>query len=263
MRISARTAPVALTSLADHRAARRSRSEGRSARSHLLTDRLGEVAEIAGALCPYGIRTHLSVTFAAPLVLGGLATADPLDEWIGLSFTPARTEGESPDTCPDELLLFFHHVPYGHVLHSGRTVIQHIYDTHFEGVAEVEEDRRVWASLMDLVEPQYRHAERVEGVRLGPLSGQQVGGGGVGGQAGRGSPASREADQGRPAARGDMGLRVVDRRVPTGAVAPAKERARRDRLPEHGSRGPADVPAAASRHPIRGRPSTRSSRRAQ
>ncbi|MFI8212826.1 alpha-glucuronidase [Streptomyces werraensis] len=63
---------------------------------------------------------------------------------------------ESPDTCPDELLLFFHHVPYGHVLHSGKTVIQHIYDTHFEGVEEAEEARRVWAGLADLVEPE-RH----------------------------------------------------------------------------------------------------------
>ncbi|MFF8627463.1 alpha-glucuronidase [Streptomyces werraensis] len=63
---------------------------------------------------------------------------------------------ESPDTCPDELLLFFHHVPYGHVLRSGKTVIQHIYDTHFEGVEEAEEARRVWAGLADLVEPE-RH----------------------------------------------------------------------------------------------------------
>jgi alpha-glucuronidase len=68
---------------------------------------------------------------------------------------------ESPDTCPDELLLFFHHVPYGHVLHSGKTVIQHIYDTHFEGVEEVEEAQRVWASLADLVEPG-RHARVAE-----------------------------------------------------------------------------------------------------
>jgi alpha-glucuronidase len=35
--------------------------------------------------------------------------------------------------CPDELLLFFHHVPYTHVLHSGKTVIQHVYDAHYEG----------------------------------------------------------------------------------------------------------------------------------
>jgi alpha-glucuronidase len=71
---------------------------------------------------------------------------------------------ESPESCPDELLLFFHHVPYGHVLHSGKTVIQHIYDTHFEGVEEVEAARRVWASLVGLVDAE-RHsrvAERFE-----------------------------------------------------------------------------------------------------
>ncbi|MFK4271348.1 alpha-glucuronidase [Streptomyces milbemycinicus] len=71
---------------------------------------------------------------------------------------------ESPETCPDELLLFFHHVPYGHVLHSGETVIQHIYDTHFEGVEEVEEARQVWAGLADLVDAarHTRVAERYE-----------------------------------------------------------------------------------------------------
>ncbi len=46
----------------------------------LLTERLGDVAEIADVLRPYGIRVHLSVSFAAPVILGGLPTADPLDE---------------------------------------------------------------------------------------------------------------------------------------------------------------------------------------
>ncbi|MFJ8942208.1 alpha-glucuronidase [Streptomyces sp. NPDC102395] len=68
---------------------------------------------------------------------------------------------ETPGTCPDELLLFFHHVPYGHVLHSGKTVIQHIYDTHFEGVEEVAEALRVWEGLADLVAPA-RHARVAE-----------------------------------------------------------------------------------------------------
>jgi alpha-glucuronidase len=68
---------------------------------------------------------------------------------------------ESPETCPDELLLFFHHVSYDHMLNSGKTVIQHIYDTHFEGVAEVEQAREVWASLRDLVGPA-RHARVTE-----------------------------------------------------------------------------------------------------
>jgi alpha-glucuronidase len=59
---------------------------------------------------------------------------------------------ESPDRCPDELLLFFHHVPYGHVLHSGTTVIQHIYDTHFAGAERAAEMRRQWSLVADLVE---------------------------------------------------------------------------------------------------------------
>jgi alpha-glucuronidase len=62
---------------------------------------------------------------------------------------------ESPDRCPDELLLFFHHVPYGHVLHSGSTVIQHIYDTHFAGVEQVVRMRALWREVAatGLVEP--------------------------------------------------------------------------------------------------------------
>lgn len=49
--------------------------------------------------------------------------------------------------CPDELLLFFHHVPYTHVLHSGKTVIQHIYDSHFAGAERAEELLSLWSSL--------------------------------------------------------------------------------------------------------------------
>lgn len=55
---------------------------------------------------------------------------------------------ESLADCPDELLLFFHHVPYTHVLHSGKTVIQHIYDTHFEGVERAEQLVTMWNSLI-------------------------------------------------------------------------------------------------------------------
>ena len=66
--------------------------------------------------------------------------------------SPRAEAFESPETCPDELLLFFHHVPYAHVLHSGKTVIQHIYDTHFDGVERVEEMVRRWAGLSTAVE---------------------------------------------------------------------------------------------------------------
>jgi alpha-glucuronidase len=55
---------------------------------------------------------------------------------------------ESLERCPDELLLFFHHVPYDHVLHSGSTVIQHIYDTHFAGAERAHELRTRWRRVV-------------------------------------------------------------------------------------------------------------------
>jgi alpha-glucuronidase len=54
---------------------------------------------------------------------------------------------ESLATTPDELLLFFHHVPYTYVLHSGKTVIQHIYDSHYEGAQQAQQFVEQWRSL--------------------------------------------------------------------------------------------------------------------
>lgn len=50
-------------------------------------------------------------------------------------------------TCPEDLLLWFHHVPYTHILKNGKTLIQDIYDNHFEGVQRVNEYQKVWQSL--------------------------------------------------------------------------------------------------------------------
>jgi alpha-glucuronidase len=54
---------------------------------------------------------------------------------------------ESVEDCPDELLLFMHHVPYTHVLHSGKTVIQHIYDSHYDGAATAATFPERWRLL--------------------------------------------------------------------------------------------------------------------
>lgn len=77
---------------------------------------------------------------------------------------PWRTVYADPETCPEELLLFFHYVRYDAVLKSGKTLIQHIYDTHFEGVEEVEEMIARWESLQDkLAEDVYERVhERME-----------------------------------------------------------------------------------------------------
>ena len=54
---------------------------------------------------------------------------------------------ESVQTTPDNLVLFFHHVPYTHPLHSGKTVIQYIYDSHYEGVEQVDGFVKQWKML--------------------------------------------------------------------------------------------------------------------
>jgi alpha-glucuronidase len=56
-------------------------------------------------------------------------------------------------SCPDELLLFFHHVPYGHRLKSGKTVIQHIYDSHFDGARDAQRLLDTWLSLAGCLDP--------------------------------------------------------------------------------------------------------------
>jgi alpha-glucuronidase len=78
---------------------------------------------------------------------------------------------ESLETCPDELLLFMHHVPYTHRLKNGKTVIQHMYDEHYEGAdraaALVDQWRRLegvvdeqrFAEVLDRLEFQAGHAQ--------------------------------------------------------------------------------------------------------
>jgi alpha-glucuronidase len=61
---------------------------------------------------------------------------------------------ETPATCPDNLLLFMHHVPYTHRLQSGKSVIQYLYDSHYEGAAAVEGYVRQWSALTGLVDDQ-------------------------------------------------------------------------------------------------------------
>jgi alpha-glucuronidase len=59
---------------------------------------------------------------------------------------------ESLDTCPDELLLFMHHVSYSFKLHSGKAVIQHIYDSHYAGAKGAADLVDQWKQLRGLID---------------------------------------------------------------------------------------------------------------
>lgn len=67
--------------------------------------------------------------------------------YAGQYHEPQSSLYNSIETCPDELLLFFHHVSYQHRLRTGKTVIQHIYDSHFDGVTRAEWLQGQWSSL--------------------------------------------------------------------------------------------------------------------
>jgi alpha-glucuronidase len=63
-------------------------------------------------------------------------------------YSPSVAERfESLQTCPDDLLLFMHHVPYTHVLHSGKSVIQYFYDSHYDGAERAARLVKQWAAL--------------------------------------------------------------------------------------------------------------------
>ena len=58
---------------------------------------------------------------------------------------------EDPGVCPDLYLLFYHRLPYSFVMRDGRTLIQRIYDDHFEGE---EEARNMAETLRSLPFPE-------------------------------------------------------------------------------------------------------------
>ena len=74
--------------------------------------------------------------------------------YVGQYSSEVAKQYESLATTPDELLLFFHHVPYTYKLHSGKTVIQHIYDSHYDGAERAAKLVTQWESLKGRVDAQ-------------------------------------------------------------------------------------------------------------
>jgi alpha-glucuronidase len=72
--------------------------------------------------------------------------------FIGQYRAAVAVKYETLAACPDDLLLFMHHVPYTYKLKSGKTVIQSIYDSHYEGAEAVAGYVEQWKSLRGLVD---------------------------------------------------------------------------------------------------------------
>lgn len=73
---------------------------------------------------------------------------------------PWRSIYESPSTCPEDLLLFFHHLPYGWRMRDGLRLIDEIHHRQDAGVRRAEEFVGEWDGLRGRIDD-----ERFENVR--------------------------------------------------------------------------------------------------
>lgn len=73
--------------------------------------------------------------------------------YVGQYWAEVAKVYENVATTPDDLLAFFHHVPYTYKLHNGSTVIQYIYDSHYRGADEAAQLGEEWATLKDRIDP--------------------------------------------------------------------------------------------------------------
>ncbi|MBV9625404.1 MAG: glucosiduronase [Acidobacteria bacterium] len=60
---------------------------------------------------------------------------------------PVARMYESTETTPDDLILFFHHLPYTYRLRSGKTIAQYIYDSHYQGAMRAAAYVEQWKTL--------------------------------------------------------------------------------------------------------------------
>ena len=73
----------------------------------------------------------------------------------------------SLDACPEDLLLWFHHVPWTYKLKSGRTLWDELCHRYYLGVEEVGQIQDTWNSLEGKIDPQrFDHVQSLLKIQL-------------------------------------------------------------------------------------------------
>lgn len=69
-------------------------------------------------------------------------------------------------TCPDEFLLWFHHLPWDYAMRSGRTLWDEIALHYQKGVETVRSWRKTWSALQGSIDPQqFAHVDSLLGIQ--------------------------------------------------------------------------------------------------
>ncbi len=69
-------------------------------------------------------------------------------------FPAVRDIFNNPETCPENLLLWFHHVPWDYKMRSGRTLWEELCRKYDDGFMTVRRFRSVWDSLEGVIDPE-------------------------------------------------------------------------------------------------------------
>lgn len=74
--------------------------------------------------------------------------------------SPLREQFNSIETCPEELLLWFHHVPWDHEMKNGRILWNELCYRYDTGVQQVREFQKVWDRVGGRVdEARFQHVQ--------------------------------------------------------------------------------------------------------
>ena len=69
--------------------------------------------------------------------------SDAVDQY----YPPVAEKFNSPETCPEKFLLWFHHVPWTYKLKSGKTLWDELCYHYYKGVEGVKEMQDIWNSV--------------------------------------------------------------------------------------------------------------------
>jgi alpha-glucuronidase len=75
-------------------------------------------------------------------------------------FSPLREKFDSPETCPENMILWFHHLPWDYKMKSGRTLWDELSYEYTHGVNEARDFQRLWDSLEGKIdEERFKHVQ--------------------------------------------------------------------------------------------------------
>ncbi|MEJ2544603.1 MAG: hypothetical protein P8Y99_11100, partial [Calditrichaceae bacterium] len=75
---------------------------------------------------------------------------------------PVAKKFASLETCPDEYLLWFHHLPWDYKMKSGKTLWNELCYHYYDGAKAVDEMQKKWDALQDNIDPEiFNHVSQM------------------------------------------------------------------------------------------------------